>query len=199
MHTSTVAKPKLDRKTLIQNSLSVFKTKGYNGTSMQDLASANGLLKGSFYHYIESKEALMLEVLQSLKEHYTKRIFVIAYDVKLSAYDRLALLAKKAEEVFMFEEGGDFFVNIGLETKNTVPAFTVVIQEFFAEWLKAMHSIFSAVMDKEEAKVKAEIVVAEIEGSVILMKLLEDPTFLSRTNSKMLAEFKKLETQNVVN
>ncbi len=194
-----MAKPKIDRKTLIQNSLSVFKTKGYNGTSMQDLASANGLLKGSFYHYIESKEALMLEVLHSLKEHYTKRIFAIAYDSSISAFERLSLLAAKAEEVFMFEEGGDFFVNIGLETKNTVPAFAKVIQEFFAEWLKAMHNLFSTVMDKSEAKVKAEIVVAEIEGSVILMKLLDDAAYLSRTNKKMLAEFKKLETQKLVN
>lgn len=58
-----MAKPKLDRKTLLRNSLSVFKTMGYNGTSMNDLAKANGLQKGSMYHYIESKESLMLEVL----------------------------------------------------------------------------------------------------------------------------------------
>lgn len=192
-----MAKPKLDRKTLIQNSLSVFKSKGYNGTTMQDLANANGLLKGSFYHYIESKEALMLEVLTSLKNHYTTKVFNKAYDENLSAYQRLKDLAMRAEEIFVFEEGGDFFVNIGLETKNTIPAFGVVIKEFFSEWLKAMEHLFLYVLSAGEAKVKAEIVVAEIEGSVILMKLLNDPMYLHRTNENLLKDFKKLEQQKV--
>ena len=131
-----MAKPKLDRKTLLRNSLSVFKTKGYNGTSMADLANANGLLKGSIYHYIESKEALMLEVLTALKNHYVDKVFAKAYDNILSPLDRLKDLAMRAEEIFMFEEGGDFFVNIGLETKNTNPAFAEVIKPFFIEWIK---------------------------------------------------------------
>ena len=192
-----MAKPKLDRKTLIQNSLSVFKTKGYNATTMQDLATANGLLKGSFYHYIDSKEALMLEVLTSLKNHYISKVFSKAYDENLTAYQRLKDLAMRAEEIFVFEEGGDFFVNIGLETKNTVPIFRTVIKDFFLEWLRAMEYLFQHVLPISEAKVKAEIVVAEIEGSVILMKLLNDPNYLHRTNMKMLADFKKLEQQRV--
>ena len=192
-----MAKPKLDRKTLIQNSLSVFKTKGYNATTMQDLATANGLLKGSFYHYIDSKEALMLEVLTSLKNHYISKVFSKAYDENLTAYQRLKDLAMRAEEIFVFEEGGDFFVNIGLETKNTVPIFRTVIKDFFLEWLRAMEYLFQHVLPISEAKVKAEIVVAEIEGSVILMKLLNDPNYLHRTNKKMLADFKKLEQQRV--
>ena len=70
-----MAKPKLDRKTLLKNSLSVFKSRGYHGTSVNDLAAASGLLKGSIYHYIESKESLMLEVLNALRDHYVTRVF----------------------------------------------------------------------------------------------------------------------------
>ncbi|MBT8326782.1 MAG: TetR/AcrR family transcriptional regulator, partial [Bacteroidia bacterium] len=84
-----MAKPKIDRKTLLRNSLSVFKTKGYNGTSMNDLAAANGLLKGSIYHYIESKEALMLEVLNALKDHYVSKVFSKVYDNNLSLLKRV--------------------------------------------------------------------------------------------------------------
>jgi TetR/AcrR family transcriptional repressor of nem operon len=187
-----MAKPKIDRKTLLRNSLSVFKEKGYNGTSMSDLAKANGLLKGSIYHYIEGKEALMLEVLEALKDHYVIKVFSKAYDEELTPYERLKELALRAEEIFVFEDGGDFFVNIGLETKNAVPAFGVVIKEFFEEWIKTMVYLYEFVVGEAEAKEKAEIVVAEIEGAAILMKVLDDSNYLQRTNQKFLQEYKKL-------
>ncbi len=192
-----MAKPKLDRKTLLRNSLSVFKTKGYNGTSMNDLAKANGLQKGSMYHYIESKESLMLEVLNALRDHYVSKVFNKAFDETLQPYQRLNELAKRAEEIFVFEEGGDFLVNIGLETKNSVPAFTQVIKSFFQEWINTMKYLYSFVLDEADAKEKAEFIVAEIEGSVLMMKLLDDVNYLQRTNERLLKEYKELERQKV--
>ena len=107
-----MAKPKIDRRTLLKNSLSVFKSKGYTATSMSDLANASGLLKGSMYHYIDSKEQLMLEVLNSLMDHYINKVFITAYDEELCPYDRLFLLSKKAEEIYIYEDAGNFFANI---------------------------------------------------------------------------------------
>ncbi|MCZ8133290.1 MAG: TetR/AcrR family transcriptional regulator [Steroidobacteraceae bacterium] len=46
----------------------IFLEKGYAGTSMQDVSSAVGLLKGSLYHYIDSKEDLLFHVLKDLHE-----------------------------------------------------------------------------------------------------------------------------------
>ncbi|MDB4160969.1 TetR/AcrR family transcriptional regulator [Bacteroidia bacterium] len=192
-----MAKPKLDRTTILRNSLSVFKTKGYNGTSMNDLANANGLLKGSMYHYIESKESLMLEVLTALKEHYITKVFSKGYDDSLAPYDRLRELAMRAEEIFIFEEGGDFLVNIGLETKNSVPAFGEVIKEFFQAWIKTMQHLYSNVLDEVESKEKAELIVAEIEGSVLMMKLLDDVNYLHRTNERLLKEYRELEKEKI--
>lgn len=40
----------------------VFYAKGYEGASLQDIASAVGLLKGSIYYYIETKEDLLFEL-----------------------------------------------------------------------------------------------------------------------------------------
>ena len=192
-----MAKPKLDRTTILRNSLSVFKTKGYNGTSMNDLANANGLLKGSMYHYIERKESLMLEVLTALKEHYITKVFSKGYDDSLAPYDRLRELAMRAEEIFIFEEGGDFLVNIGLETKNSVPAFGEVIKEFFQAWIKTMQHLYSNVLDEVESKEKAELIVAEIEGSVLMMKLLDDVNYLHRTNERLLKEYRELEKEKI--
>jgi AcrR family transcriptional regulator len=44
--------------------LRLFTEKGYHATSMQDIAAAVGLYKGSLYHYIGSKEELLVQVFE---------------------------------------------------------------------------------------------------------------------------------------
>lgn len=185
-------KAKIDRKTLLRNSLSVFKVKGYAAASMNEIAAANGILKGSIYHYIDSKEDLMKEILIALKDHYVNKVFSKAFDESLSPVERLHELAQRAEEIFMFEEGGDFFVNIGLEINKSNETFAAIIKAFFSEWIKTLQHLYSFVMNGDDAKLKAETTVAEIEGAVILMKLLNDPNYLHRTNANLLKEYKEL-------
>ena len=42
----------------------IFREKGYHGTSVRDIAEAVGLLKGSLYHYIRSKEELLARLFE---------------------------------------------------------------------------------------------------------------------------------------
>lgn len=44
----------------------VFHAKGYEGTTIQDIADELGILKGSVYYYINSKEDVLYEVLQEV-------------------------------------------------------------------------------------------------------------------------------------
>jgi AcrR family transcriptional regulator len=44
--------------------LRLFREKGYHATSMQDIAAAVGLYKGSLYHYIGGKEELLARVFE---------------------------------------------------------------------------------------------------------------------------------------
>jgi AcrR family transcriptional regulator len=49
---------------MVEVAAEVFKEKGYDGASVQDVADAVGILKGSFYHYIDTKEDLLFAVIQ---------------------------------------------------------------------------------------------------------------------------------------
>jgi AcrR family transcriptional regulator len=44
--------------------LRLFREKGYHATSMQDIAAAVGMYKGSLYHYIGGKEELLVRVFE---------------------------------------------------------------------------------------------------------------------------------------
>ncbi len=46
----------------------IFFEKGYDSTSIQDIADAVGILKGSMYYYIDTKEDLLFDVVKSVHE-----------------------------------------------------------------------------------------------------------------------------------
>jgi TetR/AcrR family transcriptional regulator, transcriptional repressor for nem operon len=186
---------KVDRKAILKSTLTVFKEKGYHKTSMADLADACGLMKGSIYHYFPSKQSLMEEILLTLKAHYTEKVFLTAFDSERSPVRRFQDLALMSEEIFMEEKGGCFMVSIGLETIHVVDEFTKIIRDFFAEWIKTMQHLYASYLSEKEAKVQAELTVAEVEGSVMLMQIMDDKQYLKRTNKKLIAQFKQLSTK----
>ena len=60
-----------------------------------------------------------------------------------------------------------------------------------------MSDLYRHVLDEEDATLHAERVVAELEGSVIMMKILGDVNYLKRSTIRVLKEFKKLEKNKI--
>jgi TetR/AcrR family transcriptional regulator, cholesterol catabolism regulator len=50
------------REAIVDTSAHVFARKGYHGTGITELCAANGLGKGALYHYIGSKEGLLVAI-----------------------------------------------------------------------------------------------------------------------------------------
>lgn len=60
-------KPREERwAELIDVATQVFYEKGYDGASLQDIADRLGMLKGSLYYYIQSKEDLLFDVISTV-------------------------------------------------------------------------------------------------------------------------------------
>ena len=53
---------------LIEVATDVFYHKGYDAASLQDIADRLGMLKGSLYYYIQSKEDLLYDVIRTVHE-----------------------------------------------------------------------------------------------------------------------------------
>jgi AcrR family transcriptional regulator len=60
----TSAPPRERAEEVYAAALRLFRQKGYHATSMQDIAAAVGLYKGSLYHYIGGKEDLLVQVFE---------------------------------------------------------------------------------------------------------------------------------------
>ena len=57
-----------DLESLLEVAVAVFTERGYDGTSMEDLARASGLSKSSLYHHIDAKEQLLRLALERAVE-----------------------------------------------------------------------------------------------------------------------------------
>ena len=60
--------PRRRRQEILEAAAGVFHAKGYKATSIQDIADAVGILKGSLYYYITSKEDLLFEILEDVHQ-----------------------------------------------------------------------------------------------------------------------------------
>src|SRR5262249_25482852 len=58
-------RPNDTRDRLIEAAIYLFWERGFAGTSMADLLARSGVNSGSFYHFFESKEALLRAVLET--------------------------------------------------------------------------------------------------------------------------------------
>jgi len=60
--------PRKRRAEVLDAAARVFNEKGYEATTIQDIADEVGILKGSVYYYINSKEDVLFEVLQEVHQ-----------------------------------------------------------------------------------------------------------------------------------
>jgi AcrR family transcriptional regulator len=69
------------REQILELAADKFAQTSYPSTSMADLATACGTSKARLYHYYESKEAILFDLL----DRYTKRLMLIITEVEASA------------------------------------------------------------------------------------------------------------------
>jgi TetR/AcrR family transcriptional regulator, cholesterol catabolism regulator len=99
------------RADLVRAAARLFSERGYHGTSMQHLGDALGLLRGSLYAHIGSKEELLFEVVDEGAERFIARGEGAAALVG-SAEDRLrAFLVRHVETAIEHLDAATVFLN----------------------------------------------------------------------------------------
>lgn len=64
----------LRRDSILKKGRELFFEKGYEETSIQDILSALSISKGAFYHYFESKQALLEEICRQQSDAHIERL-----------------------------------------------------------------------------------------------------------------------------
>ena len=77
------------KSALLDAALSVFRTKGYTATRVEDICEAAGLTKGSFFHHFKSKDDLALSAIAHWEAMTEGRFAAAPYHKPTDPLDRL--------------------------------------------------------------------------------------------------------------
>jgi len=64
-------KPKTRKEEIIEAAAKLFKEKGYSAVTMRDLAKAMGIQAASLYNHIQSKQAILQDIILTIAEEFT--------------------------------------------------------------------------------------------------------------------------------
>ena len=78
------------RKAILEAAVELIAEKGYNHTSMQQIADSVEISKGSLYSFFPSKEDLIISIYEHYQQLVFERAFVVGLDGNLPAYERFA-------------------------------------------------------------------------------------------------------------
>src|SRR5579864_8598320 len=77
------------RNAILDVAMRYIATKGYEQMTTQDLLEALQISRGAFYHYFESKQALLLALVERIAEQAEQLVLPIASSREIPAQDKL--------------------------------------------------------------------------------------------------------------
>lgn len=164
-------KIKTRKEEILEKSINLFRKQAYHNTSMANIASECGLIKGSLYHHFKSKDALALEALKYLHKYFNTNIFYIVYDKSLSPKKRMTLFIENLDEYFLNTNGKCLFGSLALEVGDLNKDFKEEIQAYFLSWEKALIYILNEEYEEKTSISYAQECISLTQGTLMMMNL----------------------------
>ena len=175
------------KEKILQQAAELFNQQGYSGSSISDIMRVTGLQKGGIYNHFKSKDELALlafdYAIAQIREHYR-----VALRNKGHAIKRLQAII----DVFRtfvdnpIIKGGCPLLNTAVESDDTHPGLRDRAQQAMNSWQDLICRIIQKGIEKGEirsdidADEVATIVIATLEGAVMMSKLYGDSIHMER-------------------
>ena len=172
---------KTSKKEIVETARVVFTKQGYHKTTMNDIADACGILKGSLYHHFKSKEQLMQAAITAFHKSFMENALNLIDDENKTTQEKLKQVIDFSENTYLQDEGS-MMASIVLETINVVPEIAQTIKTYFEERINATARLLSEVYSKDAALKIAKESMASVEGAVMMMQIFNDKSFLKRVH-----------------
>lgn len=103
------------RHEIFHAALQVFLEKGFNETSMREIAAAAGMGKSTLYDYFQTKDDILVSMVEDEILDLTQEVQEIARR-PIPAYDRLRLIAQRNLEMVLANR--EFYLKISFEVQR---------------------------------------------------------------------------------
>lgn len=167
--------------------LDVFRTRGYSGATLSDIAEATGLARASLYHRYpggkaEMAEAVMREVLAWLAEHVVAPL----EDPSRPPRQRVATMTRALDR--FYAQGMRPCLLDALSLGSVPAAVQSLQQEALTRWRDSLaHVARAAGVPRANAARQAEEALAMIQGALILARVEGSPRPFQRATAALPA------------
>ncbi len=150
--------------------LSVFRSKGYDGASVNELAKAARLKKASLYHrFPGGKKEMVGAVLEHIEDWTFQNFYNILTDKDIKPEERLSKALTNIKG--LYDNGKSVCIYRALLMDSSMGLFGDTIKRGVAQWVDSFKEIGMAFKLKEvESKEKAQQTFIDIQGSLVLSK-----------------------------
>lgn len=186
------------RERLIESALFLFWERGFAGTSMADLLAHSNVNSGSFYHFFESKEALLRAVLETYLGALRPMVVDPAFAQSTEPVARIfAIFAGYRERIL--QTGCQYGCPLGrlaLEIDPENRPAHALIADNFRGWIAAVRECIEEIRDRLPAGTDpdslATYVLAVMEGGVMLSRSYRSVEPFDRTVAQLEQHFRLL-------
>ncbi len=181
---------KVSQQEIVAAARELFRTQGYAGASMQDLAERVGLRKASLYSRFPDKEALVGKVLQLTLDE----IFAAVDDARgwRAAYE--AILRSMGET--LMDRGRCVALHLAYGASTDTPQALDAVRGFFTACRRRLAETLSRVVEPGEADRIAADALSTIEGATLWLAIDGDRTAMQRALDRLLAEADHLQARH---
>jgi TetR/AcrR family transcriptional regulator, transcriptional repressor for nem operon len=164
------------RERLIESARYLFWERGFACTSMTDLLGHAGVNSGSFYHFFESKEALLRAVLETYLEALRPVVIAPAFAKSDDPVERIfAILAGYRDRILETDcQYGCPLGRLALEIDPENRPAHALIAENFRGWIDAVRECLEQMKDRlpkgTDRDALSTYVLAVMEGGVMLSR-----------------------------
>ena len=122
------------REQIVQAGLKCLLERGYNGVGVQDITTAAGVPKGSFYNHFDSKEALGAEIVERYGAGSTRR--EILTDTSIAPLQRLRRHFERLNAIFANSkfERGCILGNFSAELSGQSDLIRSSLRDLYGRW-----------------------------------------------------------------
>jgi TetR/AcrR family transcriptional regulator, transcriptional repressor for nem operon len=188
-----VTKGERTREAILARAIEVFNVQGFSGTSLHDLMQATGLQKGGIYNHFNSKEQLAVEAFDYAFAHISERMVDYLKGTK-NGLARLTAIVQFFADYFEHPpvKGGCILLNTAIESDDTQPVLRERVLHAMDMWRdlirrtvqKGIH--YGDIRPEVDPDSMATLVIATLEGAMMLTKLYNDSTHLRRAVEHLL-------------
>lgn len=171
------------KRLIIEKTATVFNTKGYAGTSINDLMIATGLSKGCIYGNFENKDEIALNVFDhnfgKVTQHMKDRILATENSI-----ERLLVYPQTYKNYFRypFLQAGCPILNTATEVDDTHPKLKERTQKALAFWKTSIENQIKRGIARKEIKEDTD----PTEIAVIMISMIEGAFMQAKVNNHMV-------------